>query len=378
MPVLRSSLLPAASSLVWVLLPWIALGCSWRTLAVGVTGASLNLGLLRFLSRKAAPAPPSDPGEPFRTEASAPLAAPEPRELDHVALAILPLWSKQTTLACAQTEEAITALSARFAGMQKHLRQTVQDSGTEGTRQIQEVIQASETSLTTIVESLEAAQAARTSFLDKLAELSGFTAELTRMSEDVGAIASQTNLLALNAAIEAAHAKELGKGFAVVADEVRKLSDRSGATGNLITERIEGVGRILEDTLRESREYADRETAIIQQAGFTIQSVIWNFQEATDTLAASSVRLESANTRVQGEISETLVHLQFQDRVAQILQNVVQDMEKLASWIQAPPADFDVGRWLGELEMTYTTREQKAIHHGIDAAEPEPSDVTFF
>jgi methyl-accepting chemotaxis protein len=302
----------------------------------------------------------------------------EPQELEHVALAVLPLWARQTSNACGQTEEAITGLTARFAGMQSELRQAVGVSEMEGTKLIREVIQEGETSLATIVESLEAAQTARGSFLAKLEELSGFTAELTRMSEDVGAIASQTNLLALNAAIEAAHAKELGKGFAVVASEVRKLSDRSGATGNLITERIESVGRILEDTMRESREYAEREAAIIQNAGFIIQSVIWSFHDAVDSLAASSSRLESVNTRVQGEISETLVHLQFQDRVSQILRNVIQDMEKLASWIQQPPAGFDVARWLGDLEKTYTTREQRAIHHGTETAAEDSSEITFF
>ena len=372
----RCSPIHATTSLLWVLGPWIALRFSWRGLAIGGVGAALNLGLLWFFRPRAGTE--SSPVQGIAGEEMAPALAPEPQELEQVALAVLPLWAKQTTSACGQTEEAITALSARFAGMQRELRQTVEDSGQEGNRQIQEVIRESEASLTTIVESLESAQEARASFLAKLEELSGFTAELTLMSEDVGAIASQTNLLALNAAIEAAHAKELGKGFAVVAAEVRKLSDRSGATGNLITERIEGVGKILADTLRESKEYAEREATIIQQAGFTIQSVIWNFQEATDTLAASSVRLESANTRVQGEISETLVHLQFQDRVTQILQNVVQDMDKFASWIRQQPADFDVDRWLSELEKTYTTREQRAIHHGVDAAEPESSDITFF
>jgi methyl-accepting chemotaxis protein len=377
MAVSRCSSLQASTALLWVLVPWVALGFSWRGLVLGLAGAVLNLVLLWGLQQRPE-APPEARVATAPEEPDVPAPATAPRELEQVALAVLPLWARQTSAARGQTEEAITALSARFAGMQRELRQTLAASGREGTRLIQDVIHESEVSLTSIVESLEAAQEARSSFLDKVQELSGFTAELTRMSEDVGAIASQTNLLALNAAIEAAHAKELGRGFAVVADEVRKLSDRSGATGNLITERIESVSRILDDTLRESKEYAEREAAIIQQAGFTIQSVVWNFQDATDTLAASSVRLEAANSRVQGEISETLVHLQFQDRVTQILQNVIQDMEKLASWIQQPTASFDVDRWLGDLELTYTTREQKAIHHGDAAGAADASEVTFF
>ncbi len=373
---LQWSPLNAYTSLLWLLGPWIALRFSWKGLIIGLAGVALNQVLLRLLlPRKPEAILPIEEPSPDIVQAP---TEQGPQELEHVALAVLPLWARQTSSACGQTEEAITGLTARFAGMQRELRKAVDVSGMEGTRQIREVIQESETSLSSIVESLEAAQEARGSFLAKLETLSGFTEELTRMSEDVGAIASQTNLLALNAAIEAAHAKELGKGFAVVADEVRKLSDRSGATGDQITERIESVRKVLEDTMRESREYAEREASIIQQAGFTIQSVVWNFQDAADSVAASAKRMEGVNTQIQGEISETLVHLQFQDRVTQILQNVIQDMDKLATWIQSEATDFDVDRWLGELERTYTTREQRAIHHGTAAAETESSEVTFF
>jgi methyl-accepting chemotaxis protein len=376
---LQWSPLNAYTSLLWLLAPWLALRLSWKGLVLGVAGVILNLAVLRFLLRREPAQERSCPGDDTLKELPTDeTSVLESQDLKHVALEVLPLWARQTSNACGQTEEAITGLAARFAGMQRELRKAVGVSGMEGTRQIREVIQEAETSLSAIVESLEAAQNARGSFLAKLETLSEFTEELTRMSEDVGAIASQTNLLALNAAIEAAHAKELGKGFAVVADEVRKLSDRSGATGDQITERIESVRKVLEDTMRESREYAERESAIIQQAGFTIQGVIWGFQDAADALAASATRMEGVNTQVQGEISETLVHLQFQDRVTQILQNVIQDMEKLSTWIQRQSADFDVDRWLGDLEKTYTTREQRAIHHGAAAAEAEAGEVTFF
>jgi methyl-accepting chemotaxis protein len=380
--------LRAYTSILWLVALWAAFHFSWKGMVFGAAGAGVNLILLRFLLHQ----PGLGPGLEVeaQSEPEVPAVVPEPAAPNgtgHITQAVLPLWARQTSNACSQTEEAITNLTARFAGMQRELRQAVGLSGMEATEMIRKVIKEGEASLTTIVESLEAAQEARGSFLSKLEALSGFTSELTRMSEDVGAIASQTNLLALNAAIEAAHARELGKGFAVVASEVRKLSDRSGSTGEQITERIENVAKILEDTMRESREYADREAAIIQSAGFTIQSVIWSFQDAVDSLSASSSRMENVNTRVQTEISETLVHLQFQDRVTQILQNVIQDMEKLSAWLRNPSVEFDVDRWLKELEMTYTTREQHAIHHGETAENDAPangasesgsSDITFF
>ncbi len=81
---------------------------------------------------------------------------------------------------------------------------------------------------------------------------------------------------------------------------------------------------------------------------------------------------------MQQGISEALVHFQFQDRVSQMLWTVVQDMEKLAGQLEKDPSGLEAEQWLEELEHTYTTQEQIAIHKGIAVETPTSSDVTFF
>ena len=364
-----------------ILLPWSAAGFSFGGLLMGLLGGALSVGLLwgyrAVMAASGAEPGPEGPAE-ARLEAASLEPSPASYSLDHVALALVPIWASQTANARQQSELAVTALASRFASMQRELRQTVQSSGLEGTRKIQDVISDGGLSLSTILEALEAAQATRGIFLKKIEDLSSFTEELYQMSEEVAAIASQTNLLALNAAIEAAHARQLGKGFAIVAEEVRKLSDRSGATGHMLTERIERMKGILDDTLRESRVWGERETAIIRNSGSTIQAVVSSFEKESLSLTREAEKLELVNTRVQEEISETLVNLQFQDRVSQILQSVVGDMEKFASWLELHPPAVEVEQWLSELEHTYTTHEQRAIHRGQEATGPAVSDVTFF
>jgi methyl-accepting chemotaxis protein len=260
--------------------------------------------------------------------------------------------------------------------MQRELKEAAGASTVESSQSIHSAIQDSERSLTSIVASLESGREARGQYLGKVAQLAAFTDELSEMSNEVASIASQTNLLALNAAIEAAHARELGKGFAVVAEEVRKLSERSGITGNQITQRVEALTRVLQETLAISQTFHAQEAAVIQRSEQTIQEVVTRFKETAQTLATNTEHLESVNSRVQGEISETLVHLQFQDRVSQILHSVVADMEKfLASGAQT---HLDVDRWLAELKKTYTTLEQTAIHRGQEADSPADSNITFF
>jgi methyl-accepting chemotaxis protein len=364
----RTAIPILAAGVAGFLGPWWASGFTGTGLWIGLLCAVVSLGLVGWSFHLA--------GRAFVPVIPEAVQGPVYGGQDHVTQSLVPIWAGQTENARHQTEEAVTALAARFAGMQRELRQAVQASSVS--RKLQDVIAEGEVSLMTILEALESTQHTRATILRKIEDLAGFTSELYKMSEEVAAIASQTNLLALNAAIEAAHAHELGKGFAIVAEEVRKLSDRSGATGHQLKERLERVKRILDDTLHESRIWGEREKGVLQNAKGAIQSVISSFEQAGLSMSQSAERLETVNSRVQEEISGTLVHLQFQDRVSQILRNVVADMEKFRQWLELHPSEVEAERWLAELERTYTTREQREIHQGLETSTPETSDVTFF
>ncbi|NTV75149.1 MAG: chemotaxis protein [Holophaga sp.] len=319
--------------------------------------------------------------EPNRPAMAAPPPAPEAAPappLERVARAVVPLWAGQTSQARSEMEEAITALTGRFSGMQRNLREAVQSAGLETNRNLQAVIEGGAAALHGVVEDLEAGARARNEVLAKIQELAAITEELRTMSEEVAAIANQTNLLALNAAIEAAHARELGRGFAVVADEVRKLSMRSGTTGNAITTKVAWVNKSLLDTLAATQAFAAAETEMVRKADATIKHVVEDIQQGVTVLSDSAQRFEGVGIHLGQEISSTLVHLQFQDRVGQILQSVVADMEKFSHRLEHHPSSLEVDQWLAELATTYTTAEQLAIHRGEQTSHDTDSDITFF
>jgi len=344
---------------------------------IGLVAGGLAWFLLkRTFQAMAVQAPPA----PEATSAGS-LVQPPPSEtsLERLTQAVVPVWSGQTATARQQTEEAIQALTTRFANMQRELREAAGVRGGEAAQALVRTLEESRLALGTVSEAILQTSKTRNRILARISELVTITDQLHEMSTEVADIATQTNLLALNAAIEAAHARELGKGFAVVADEVRKLSDRSGTTGRLITERVELVSKTIRAGLEESQAFSLEDEQTIAESDATIRRVLERFGSAAQGLTATTEHLDSVNAHVQEEISETLVHLQFQDRVSQILQSVVADMDKFQVHLSENPTALEVDQWLSELAQTYTTHEQKALHWGenpTDAA--EDTEITFF
>jgi len=346
-------------------------GAGW---AWGVGFAGLGVWFLRKGAPAAAEAPAEAPPGPVPSSSSE-LAPTFP-----LATAVVPLWRSNAQAVHDQTEEAITNLTARFAGMQKQLVDAV-GAGEQGAElNLQGVIAENQKQLEDVVSRLEEAQAQRTALLEQVGELAGFTEQLHQMSSEVTAIANQTNLLALNAAIEAAHAREHGKGFAIVAEEVRKLSERSGRAGQQITEKIQWMDDSLRKTLEAVHAFDTRDAALIRNTEFTIQEVVSSFDIASRMLAASAAHLQQVNGEVQTEVQGAIFSLQFQDRVGQILRNVIRDMQKFETQEGVHSlGEAEVRAWIRDLERTYTTTEERRTQGGpASGSASDESDITFF
>ena len=308
--------------------------------------------------------------------------------LDQLCGGVLPVWSGQIEMARGHTEESVTALANRFAGINQRIVDTMAASQGESGAGLIALLHENEAELNSIIATLRSALATKDSMLREIATLAQFTEQLKGMAQNVGDIAKQTNLLALNAAIEAARAGEVGRGFAVVADEVRKLSDLSGGTGKKISDTVETVNQAIAATLKISQQYAAQDEAMVAQSGEIIQQVVGRTRAAALELANSSDALRSETQSIGEEIAEVLVALQFQDRVSQILGHVGQDMGKLKERLVEheggrsrgdTSAGLDASAWLSELSHTYTVPEQHVVHRGgAPVAAAAASEITFF
>jgi methyl-accepting chemotaxis protein len=303
-----------------------------------------------------------------------------------LAAELLPVWSGHIESARGQMETAVSALAQRFGGIVAQVQQTARmseastDAGSSG---LGAAFATGETKLGEVVASLRAAMAEKAEMLAKIKQLEQFIGELRDMAADVARIAQQTNLLALNAAIEAARAGEQGRSFAVVAQEVRMLSTRSGETGQLIATKVATISAAIEAAVAVAAQSAQSEQRSLTHSQVTIESVLDELRKVTDALAANAAELRNGRDYLQGQISEALVHLQFQDRVGQILSHVRHSIdhlpERLTNAHGLQPAD--VSSLLDELQRTYAMADERVVHHGRAAAAPVPQpadEITFF
>ncbi len=103
----------------------------------------------------------------------------------------------------------------------------------------------------------------------------------------IDGIAFQTNILALNAAVEAARAGEQGRGFAVVASEVRSLAGRSADAAK----EIKGL-------ITDSVERVAQGTALVDEAGATMNEVVDSIKRVTDIMGEISAAASEQSTGV--------------------------------------------------------------------------------
>jgi len=326
--------------------------------------------------------------EPDIGDANAVHNEDKPQSLQRLTEIIAPLWGKHLDTARSQLDHSGNALAERFATINARLNlanQAAQQAGAGMSDQgpIATLVESAQTRLEQVSTLLSDALQSKRELLGQMGELVHHAENLNHMAQSVSRIAKQTNLLALNAAIEAARAGEFGRGFAVVADEVRKLSVQSDDAGRKMTSIVADISAAILRASELAEQTQDQEQENLQTSRETIAGVTSDFKQAAQGLASASCDLFVESQKVQTDVNEVLVEMQFHDRVSQIMAHIQSDITRYSKMLddykegRISARDIDVNAWLQEMEKGYTTLEQHTIHSGKQVDDPA-EEITFF
>jgi methyl-accepting chemotaxis protein len=282
------------------------------------------------------------------------------------------IWARQIENVREQVEGAIVSLTSSFSGIVERLDRSIAESQRHSEEQSTGASGDSaeaERYLSEVMQALRSIQNGRKALNDEIGFIVSHIGELQKMADEVRQLAFQTNMLSLNAAIEAAHAGEAGRGFAVVAQEVRALSNASRETGQKIDQRVNAINDALGNIASRNKTVGDIDRDAVEVSERNITAVLQRQRKRLENSVTAARAVQQDNVAIRTEIEDSLVQLQFQDRVSQILTQLSHAMDE---------SDLAHSTQLEDFKTQYTTNEQRRIHDGLDAEVAAPQSATFF
>jgi len=156
-------------------------------------------------------------------------------------------------------------------------------------------------------------------------------------------------------------------------------------TGKTIGAKIAVINETLKSIVGANEQAVEREATAVRDSEERIGNVLEEFGGMTERLLKSAEQFRGEGESIKNEVMESMVQLQFQDRVGQILSHVVKSIGDLTANAAGMVAggeevvtDEAAADYLAGIAQSYTTDEQRRIHEGAAAAAAAPQAAEFF
>ncbi len=301
--------------------------------------------------------------------------------------AVLPVIRTQLREASRQVEDAVTGVCSNFTGIASRAREAVAESTAllEGHSSgqgatVESSIETSRSTIAALLERMERATRLSGMAVSSMDEVSKTVSGIDDLLGQVQRIAFTNKLVALNAKIEAVHVGELGSGFEVVADEISRQAQRSTELVNGISSRINEMRDRVESTAGHLREFLAEGRQKLDQSHNEAESalgMLWSLHQRTrDSLERNT----QENSRLAADVAAAVVGLQFQDRVKQRIEHVIEALDKLeAAMTGSSHGAEDSGsdsQVLASVHSSYTMESEREAHYrAIGQTSSPPPDA---
>ena len=359
-------------------------GCAalgWVGGPAGLAGAVAAAGLLPLLLRR-----PGAAGIHTPTDSAARVSGGRV-DAEVMVVQVVPVWGKQIDIAreaattgMAQLLDSFRQMAGALGSLGDNLGNASASTSADGGA-IDAALASQAPALATLLAPSQRAFDQRDAVVAELIHCANAVEALRLLGRQAREIGKHTRLVAFNASIEANRGNSSGKDSSAqaIAAETRALAARMAEVGDQIGNLVGRLDTALTgqrlraeiddtspDELRLELALRAREalTGLLRSMGSAMQD-------------AGAVKASSRALRTQ--LEATFVHLQFGDRLNQMLATVGNDMQYFARWVAANPCatQSDAAEWLNNLAARYTMSEQRARHQG-NAPIKRASETEFF
>jgi methyl-accepting chemotaxis protein len=230
-------------------------------------------------------------------------------------------------------QHSVLEISSGFGGMAARVRETVEtahsgltaDSGQNTDDTIYEIRTVLGSLLSAVHESTDSSQ----QLSERIQKLEQVLAEVNASLRQVETIAEEARIVGLNGRLEAARAGTHGAAFNVVANETKNLGVHAAETSASIRRQVEQLNRSLHQVSTELRQRISIDAESARDSQVRVTNLLDQLGVMHHGLTSSLQRTESLSEAVSRDITKSVMALQFQDRVNQRLDHVVEALQAL-------------------------------------------------
>jgi len=318
-----------------------------------------------------------------RNAASAPEVAAElARYLPHFAK-----MGTQLRQTSAQIEDSVVGVCKSFQGIADRARATVarttdflgrEDDVGAGRRSFEGLLQACGATMQDILSATAEASEVSDRAVERIGQMDKASQQISVQLRQLEDISNGNKILALNARIEAAHSGEHGAGFAAVAVELASQTAKSRDVTNQVGDLVGNLRALAQVTLEDLRRMHEREQERSAQCKREVDKALQDLHAAHGEMKAMLNGMTEDGALLASEIGGAVRGMQFQDRIAQRIAHVVEDLdtvrERLTEHfgnVPLPEAAADEGF------SAYTMQEEREVA-GLHDDEAGAGDVELF